>query len=82
MMNRLKNARKMKGLSLREAAKGLGISHEGLRKFENGKIKIDSSLLVKFAKFYNVKPDYIVISNGRPVVELGKLHFHRISKYV
>ena len=80
MIYRLKNARKMKGLSLREAAKGLGMSHEALRKFEIGKLKIDSNKLIMFAKFYNVKPDYLIHSDNKPEVILGELHFHRLNK--
>jgi transcriptional regulator with XRE-family HTH domain len=77
---RLKNARKMKGLSLRAAAKELGMSHEGLRKFESGKLKIDGELLIKFAKFYDVKIDYLVPSTHRPKIEFGEIHYHKISK--
>lgn len=78
---RLRNARKLKGMSLREAAKGLGMSYEGLRKYENGKIKIDSTRLIKFANFYGVKVDYL-IPRTRPEIKFGKIHYCKLRKYI
>jgi transcriptional regulator with XRE-family HTH domain len=87
MKYRLKQARKMKGLTLREAAKqlfdscGWTLSHEGLRKYENGEVKMDSEKLIKFANFYKVSVDYLIESPHRPKVTLGKIRFFKQSKY-
>ena len=75
---RLKQARVIKGLSLREAAKGLGISHESVSKFEKGKLKMDSERLIQFANFYGVTVDYLV-PKERPKVELGEIVFFKVS---
>ncbi len=79
---RLKQARKMKGLSLREAAKGLTenglkLSHQGLNKYEKGLIGCDSWTLISFAKYYGVTTDYLVGAN-KPVVEFGEIKCHKI----
>lgn len=85
MAFRLKQARKMKGLSLRKAAEGLSasgfkLSHEGLNKYEKGLIEIDSTILVKFAKFYGVTNDYLVQKENKKV-EFGKIRWFKSSKY-
>jgi transcriptional regulator with XRE-family HTH domain len=82
MIYRLKEARKMNCMTLRSAAKGLGISHEELRKFETGKLKIDSGRLIVFSKFYNVPIDYLVPNKNRPVVKLKNIHWARLPKCV
>lgn len=79
---RLEQARKMKGLSLRQAAEqitatGFKLSHEALRKYETGKIKMDSNKLIAFANFYDVTIDYLVPKPARPIV-FTKMQFHKI----
>ena len=81
MILRLKQARKMKGESLRQSAKGLGMSHEGLNKYEQGKIKVDSKMLIRFAKYYGVSFDYLIDNKNRPKVELKNVKFHKINFY-
>lgn len=75
MIYRLKQARKMKGQSLREAAKGLGMSHEGLNKFERGKLKINSKKLIEFSKYYDVSVDYLSAQPSRSKIELSNVQF-------
>ena len=82
---RLKQARKMKGLSLREAAFGLtaagfNLSHQGLKKYEDGEIKIDSKKLIAFANFYGVTTDYLVPKEKKEVV-LTNIKFHKNRGY-
>jgi len=57
---RLKQARILKGQTIREAAKGLGLSHNGLHKYEKGMIKVDSLMMNKFANYYGVTVDYLI----------------------
>lgn len=71
----------MKGLSLREAAKGFGISHEGLRKYEQGLIAMDSTKLIAFAKFYGVKVDYLM-PRQKPELVFGEIHWHHTKKNI
>lgn len=78
MEYRLKEARIMKGLTLREAAKLLNLSHESVSKFEKGKLKLDNDRILQFAKAYGVTLDYIV--GTRPKVEfIGETVFHKIN---
>lgn len=74
MIYRLKQARKLSGLTLIEAAKGLGFSYQYLHKIEEKGVKADSEMLIKFAKFYNVTIDYLNPIN-KPKVELTDIKF-------
>lgn len=57
---RLKQARTLSGLSLREAADKMGLSHNSISKFERGELKIDSARLRQFATAYGVTMDYMI----------------------
>ena len=72
MKEKIKSARVMAGLSLRESAKLLGVSHQTIHKYETGNIEADSNMLSNFAKAYNVKIDYFF----RKDVELGQIHWY------
>lgn len=51
----LKRIRLLKGLSLREAAKLLGMSHVAVSKYEKGLIVPNSQMIIEFANAYHVK---------------------------
>lgn len=72
---RLKQARKMAGLTLREAAKGLGMTFQHLDKIEKEGCRMDSAKLIKFANFYKVSIDYLMPSPHRPEIELTNIKF-------
>jgi len=78
---RLKQARILKGETIREAAKGLGLSHNGLHKYEQGLIKMDSEKIIKFANYYGVSVDYILPSPNREKVEFKNIQFHKLKYY-
>lgn len=60
---RLKSARKMAGYSLEELAEKLGdITKQALSNYENNKRKPDSTIIIKLAKIFGVKPDYFLRS--------------------
>lgn len=81
MIYRIKQARKMAGLTLREAAKGLGITFQYLDKIEKNGCKMDSTKLIKFANFYGVTVDYLIPDPNRPKVELTDIKMFCKSKY-
>ena len=81
LIYRLKQARKMKGESLRESSKGLGMSHNGLNKYERGEIKIDSEMLCKFAKYYNVSIDYLFPRQDRVEIKLENVEMHKFTSF-
>lgn len=75
---RLKSARKMKGLSLQELADGLpmSISKQALHKYESGAMRPTGEVLIALAKELEVKPDYFM----REPLELGAVAFRKKAK--
>jgi len=67
--NRLIAARKMAGLSLQSLADKLGnvVTKQSLNKYEQGKMKPDSNLIIQLASILNVSVDYFF---ARPDVEI------------
>lgn len=75
---RIKSARMLAGLSLRElsnALKGL-VSHNAISKYEKGEMMPDSKVLIALSKVLDVKTDYFI----RPqTVEISKIEFRKKS---
>jgi transcriptional regulator with XRE-family HTH domain len=73
---RLKSARKLKGLSLREASTLVGVSHEQISKYEKGIDNVSSEMLCKMAKAYGVNVDYFY----QKTIDLkfGKIYYHNM----
>ncbi len=67
--NRLIAARKMAGMSLQNLADKLGniVTKQSLNKYEQGKMKPDSKLIIQLANVLNVSVDYFF---ARPAVEV------------
>lgn len=57
---RLKELRKMNGITQKELATHLGFTHVAVVKWENGQREPDFSTVVKIAKFFNVSTDYLL----------------------
>jgi len=82
---RLVAARKMSGLSLQSLADKLGkiVTKQSLNKYEQGKMKPDSNLIIQLAKILNVSVDYFFAT---PVIEVTlanvdfRKHSSKISK--
>ena len=76
---RLKSARKMKGLSLQELADAIGnrISRQALHKYEQGITSPDSTLINAICYALHIKPDYFY---REKLVELGKINYRKITK--
>jgi Zn-dependent peptidase ImmA (M78 family)/DNA-binding XRE family transcriptional regulator len=78
--SRLIAARKMAGLSLQSLADKLGnvVTKQSLNKYEHGKMKPDSNLLIQLANILNVSVDYFFAS---PEVEvhLANVDFRKYS---
>lgn len=77
--NRIKSARIMAGLSLRElSAKLEGIvSHTAIKKYEDGQLMPDGKTLLAFAKVLNVKTDYFLRPQN---IEISQLEFRKRSR--
>jgi len=72
---RLKQRRKMCGLSLREAAPLLGVSAMALSNWERGKVGLTSGHLIAAAKAYGCKASALMYV--KPTVTLGIIHWHK-----
>lgn len=76
--NRIKSARLLAGLSLRELANALDgiVSHNAISKYEKGEMMPDSKVLIALSKALEVKTDYFL----RPqTVEISNIEFRKKS---
>lgn len=73
---RLHRARKAAGLSLRELAEHVGISHAAIKKYEDGIAMPSSDILLKLARALQVRTEYFFRSNSISLdgIEYRKRH--------
>jgi Zn-dependent peptidase ImmA (M78 family)/DNA-binding XRE family transcriptional regulator len=74
--NRIKSARLLAGLSLRELANALDgiVSHNAISKYEKGEMMPDSKVLIALSKALSVKTEYFL----RPqTVEISNIEFRK-----
>ena len=55
---RVRSARKSKGLSQTDLAEALGLTFQQVQKYERGTNRISASMLYRAARFMSVKPGY------------------------
>jgi len=74
--NRLRSARKMAGLSMDDLAKKSGgiITKQSISKYEQGKMKPSSDVLIRLADALDVKPEYFY---RKKVIELSNMDFRK-----
>ena len=65
-INRLKEIRKIKGLTQKQVAEHIGITQNAYSYWETGRNKIDNESLKKLADFFGVSVDYLL---GRDTIE-------------
>ncbi|MEE9361251.1 MAG: XRE family transcriptional regulator [Cellulophaga sp.] len=75
---RIKNARKLKGLSQQEIADELSISKQMVSKYEKGTSMPTSSKLIKLARLFNLKIDYFFSPFK---VDIGEVNFRKKSSF-
>lgn len=75
---RIRNARKLKGLSMQEVADELKVSKQMISKYEKGISMPNSTKLIKLSKLFNLKTDYFFNSFK---VELGEVNFRKKSSF-
>lgn len=77
--NRIRSARIMAGLSLRELSTKLEgiVSHTAIKKYEDGQLMPDGKILLAFAKALNVKTDYFLRLQS---TEISQLEFRKKSR--
>lgn len=75
---RLKNARKIKGLSMQSLAEKIEVSKQMISKYERAKSMPDSPVLIELSNILGVKVDYFF----RPaIVSLQEVKFRKKSKF-
>ena len=75
---RIKNARKLKGLSQQDIADELQISKQMVSKYEKGTSIPSSSKLLKLSRLFGLKIDYFFNSFK---VEIGEVNFRKKSSF-
>ena len=80
---RLRRARLMRGLTLREvadklAALGPSLSHAALQKYEKGLMGPDSTTLLALARLFDLDPGFFF---RQKQVELGAIEFRKLTKF-
>src|ERR1700683_1061615 len=77
--HRLRQARTMAGLSLRELSQQIGqaVSHAALAKYEKGEMMPDSSLIAKLCRALGQQPDFFLRA---PTLELGNVRFRKMAR--
>lgn len=65
MTIKLKELRERKGLSMREAAKQLGLAPSTYHNYESGEREPNSEMLIKLANFYGCSIDYMIGNDVR-----------------
>jgi Zn-dependent peptidase ImmA (M78 family)/DNA-binding XRE family transcriptional regulator len=75
---RLKSARLLAGLSLRELSEALNglVSHNAISKYEKGEMMPDSKVLIAISSVLNVKTDYFLRTQ---TVEISQIEFRKKS---
>jgi len=77
--NRLRAARKMAGLSMKEIAKKAGgvVTKQSISKYEKGIMKPSSDVLIRLASSLGVKPEYFF---RHTTIELSRMQFRKRAK--
>lgn len=75
---RIKNARKLRGLSMQEVADELDVSKQMISKYEKGLTIPNSVKLIKMSRLFNLKIDYFFNSFK---IELGEVNFRKKSSF-
>lgn len=84
-MNRLREARKIKGLTLKQVAEDTGISEQVLSYYENEKREPKKETWIKLADYYCVPVSYLM---GLPsglveyIDQLGYLNFEKLHEFI
>lgn len=65
-MNRLRELRKQKGLSLRELAEKVNMSYSNIASIERGEVQLNENTTRIFTEFFNVSADYLLGNSDLP----------------
>ena len=66
MYPRIRDLREDKDLNQTQVAKMLGMSQTGYSKYETGENDIPTAILIKLARFYNTRVDYLLGETNNP----------------
>lgn len=72
-MEKLRELRKEKGISLKELGAAMGVAESTMSLYENGKRQPDYETLLKLAEYFNVTVDYLLRGNDNSECLLEEL---------
>jgi len=80
---RLRRARLMRGLTLRDVSarlteQGVKLSHAAFQKYEKGLMGPDSTVLLAISRIFDLEPGYFFRAPG---VSLGAIEFRKLSRF-
>lgn len=82
---RLKELRKLKGLSQKELADYLGFSQNTISQWESGKREMDASIVTSLADFFGVSADCILgrksTTKDVPTIKINALDLKMLNKF-
>ncbi len=80
-MNRLKELRNEKNLFQTDFAKIIGMSQGGYSQYETEVTDIPTSMLKKFARYYNVSIDYILcLTDNKEAYKKSKVDYNNLNR--
>lgn len=84
-MNKLKETRKIKGITLEEVSKDIGISIANLSRYEREEVEPKKETWIKLADYYCVPVSYLMgFSSGliEYIDQLGYLNFEKLHEFI
>lgn len=66
MNNRLRQLREERGYTQLKVAMDLNLNQNSISRYESGAREADYELLIRFADYYNVSIDYILLRTDTP----------------
>jgi len=76
---RLRELRKVHGLSRRELAEHVQIGEANVQRYEDGKSDAGSEIVVKIARYFGVSTDYLLGLSDNPANQGGDLSLQELN---
>lgn len=76
-MERLKELRKIKGVSQSEFAKYMNVAQNTVSRWENGERLMDTDTLIRAADYFDVTADYLLNRNSKQIAADSRIPLQR-----
>ena len=77
-MNRLKQLRNSRGITQDELGRMLGVQKAAICKYENGRVNMPNSVIMRLVEIFQVSADYLL---GTDEIKFGKTFFLSNAAY-